>query len=143
MKTKSTSTILVFVLAVGSLIACSNTNRDGNEALDSKMKSEISLAAESLLLIEQLEAGRITGSFASGHVGSLQQQVDKVAKELNKVKAQPGSRDVFDTCKRQLDDLRSALIRIQFSLQQRSELPVIRERIAHIQSELKNASQRP
>ena len=134
---KSASFIL-FLLAL--LASCVRQKTITREELASKIKSAISVAAESELFIRYVHEGRSTRHYAEEHVTYLQQLTEDDVKELDQWEAEPGIEDTMHEYRVQLVALREALSHVQAAIGEDAELAAIMHRLTNIRGRLQLAN---
>jgi hypothetical protein len=119
-----------------ALAACSSANADRSGEVDSDIKTAKSLAAETLLFLDQFAQDRTTEQFGIAYVGYLQEQAGDLAKSLTRVASSGPSSEKLEECETQTHVLRSALALLQLNLRDRRALSLVREQIKVIDTRL-------
>ena len=124
-----------------TLVTFSSCTKDlSTEELRSHLRSAISLAGETDVLIGQIGGHRLSPEFQSGHAGYLRDQAEKEAEDLRKSKAQPEQAQVVQLCIDQLDLLARDLTAVKERKADERALSAFQQRVTLILKTL-NAAQ--
>ena len=142
MTDKSLSWVVVAFIAMSSA-GCSQKKSMGLEEIRSQIRSALSAAAESEMLIDFVLQGRATRSYAEGHAAYLEDQVRQSAKEFENAISQPEAKPSFDTCRTQLNAMVGELSAIRSAMQDRSRLADAMARMVEIRRSLERVNSSP
>jgi hypothetical protein len=96
--------ILILFVAL-ALVSCSGPKTISRDQLRSDLLAALSLASETELFIGQLQEGRVTTSFAKGHLEYLRKEALRNADQLGQVRADGRMAGQLEKGRAQLDFL--------------------------------------
>lgn len=103
---------ICFVTVLPAFVAlsgCSSQKVLTQDDLRSELLSANSYASEVEMFIDYIRQGRATTRFTEAHAAQLADEIGNSRKELDTETPQPATRELFESCKAQLDFLRREL----------------------------------
>jgi hypothetical protein len=115
------------------------------DELRSDIRSAISVAAETNLFVGKLQANRGTAAFALGHLGYLNDEILRFAKELHESHGDPAMAQSVGICAAHLDSLAREIAVVQDKIKTNdiNALSAGKARLNDIQDALTRLERRP
>jgi len=133
------SSVLVVVLSF-VLLDCSTEKKINSDELRSKIKSAISLAAETQLFIDYVQQGRSTRHYAEGHARYIYEEASEATGEVRRLKPDAGAESAMIEYITGIIGLQRQLATMQVSLDNPDNLAVVAKKVSEIQSRLQSAN---
>jgi len=143
MRSEPLISFTVLALAAMSSTGCLHQKSMGRDEVRSAIRSALSSAAESEMLIDFVLQGRATRSYAEGHAAYLQEEVRQSAKEFENAVAQPDAKDAFENCRTQLNAIAAELSVIRSAIRDTGQLRAAMKRMTAIRRSLERVNASP
>jgi hypothetical protein len=132
---------LLLLLAFGlALPGCARQQkRLSPEDVRSHLHAAISLSAETELLLDYVDQGRSTSSYAAGHAHYLQLEAARLQEELGRGTPEPGVEPPVIVCRQQLRMLEEELRQLPSRADDSGALREMRRRVAGMRARLEQA----
>ena len=143
MRSEPLISFTVLALAAMSSTGCLHQKSMGRDEVRSAIRSALSSAAESEMLVDFVLQGRATSSYAEGHAAYLQEEVRQSAKEFENAVAQPDAKDAFENCRTQLNAMVVELSLIRSAISDRGQLRAAMAKLTEIRRSLERLNSHP